>query len=45
MAELTVEITYGKALFEAASELDKVNLILEELKSIDEIFKQESDFR
>jgi len=45
MAELTVEITYGKALYEAARETDKVDLILDELKSINEIFRQESDFR
>jgi ATP synthase F1 delta subunit len=44
MAELTVEITYGKALFEAAEELDKVDLILEELNGIAEIFKQEPEF-
>jgi ATP synthase F1 delta subunit len=45
MAELTVEITYGKALFEAAQEVDKVTLILDELNSIYEIFNQEPDFR
>lgn len=44
MAELTVEITYGKALFEAAEEMDKVDLILEELNGIAEIFKQEPEF-
>ena len=44
MAELTVEITYGKALFEAASDVNKVEVILEELKAISEIFKKEQDF-
>lgn len=44
MAELTVEITYGKALFEAARDVNKVDLILEELKAIDAIFQQEPDF-
>ena len=44
MAELTVEITYGKALFEAARDMNKVDQILEELKAISVIFKQEPDF-
>jgi len=44
MAELTVEITYGKALFEAAKDVDKVDQILEELKAISGIFNQEPDF-
>lgn len=44
MAELTVEITYGKALFEAATDVNKVDLILEELDAITEIFKQEPEF-
>ena len=44
MAELTVEITYGKALFEAAEDVNKVDQILEELKAIGGIFKQEPDF-
>lgn len=30
MAELTVENTYGKALFEAATERNKVDIILTE---------------
>lgn len=44
MAELTVEITYGKALFEAAHDVKKVDQILEELKVISGIFKQEPEF-
>ena len=43
MAELTVEITYGKALFEAAKDVNKVDQILEELKAISEIFNQEPE--
>lgn len=45
MAELTVEITYGKALFEAAKEVNKVDLILEEMKAISEIFEKEPELR
>lgn len=44
MAELTVEITYGKALFEAAADVDKVDMILDELNAISGIFKQEPEF-
>ena len=44
MAELTVEITYGKALFEAATDRNKVNAILEELKEISAIFQKNPDF-
>jgi len=44
MAELTVEITYGKALFEAATEMNKVDTILEELKEISTIFQKNPDF-
>lgn len=44
MAELTVEITYGKALFEAATERNKVDAILEELKEISTIFQKNPDF-
>jgi F0F1-type ATP synthase delta subunit len=33
MAELTVEITYGKALFEAAKDVNKVEQILEDDES------------
>lgn len=44
MAELTVEITYGKALFEAAIERNKADVILEELKEISAIFQKNPDF-
>ena len=44
MGELTVELTYGKALFEAASDVDKVNTILEEVKEIAAIFQRNPDF-
>lgn len=42
--ELAVAMVYGKALFDAALELDKVSEIKEEIKQIDEIFKAEDDF-
>lgn len=44
MAELTVEITYGKALYEAARDVDKVDTILEELKEISTVFQNDPDF-
>lgn len=44
MAELTVEITYGKALFEAAKDVNKVDQILEELREIYSILQREQDF-
>ncbi len=44
MAELTVEMTYGKALFEAARDLNKVDTILDELKEISEIFQRDPEF-
>jgi ATP synthase F1 delta subunit len=44
MAELTVEITYGKALFEAAKDVNKVEQILEEMNAVSAIFQQEPDF-
>lgn len=42
--ELAVAMVYGKALFDAALELDKVSEIKEEIKQINEIFKAEDDF-
>lgn len=42
--ELAVAMVYGKALFDAASELDKVSEIKEEIKQLNEIFKAEDDF-
>lgn len=47
MAELTVDMTYGTALFEAATEVDKVDLIRDEADEILEVLKKEpelSDF-
>ncbi|MDD4564031.1 MAG: ATP synthase F1 subunit delta [Eubacteriales bacterium] len=44
MAELTVEITYGKALFEAATDRNKVDVIIEELKEISAIFEKNPGF-
>ena len=40
MAELTVDRTYGNALFEAASELDRIEEVEEELKALSEIFDE-----
>lgn len=44
MAELTIDMTYANALFQAAQDVDKVGEILEEAKSVLEIFQQEKDF-
>lgn len=44
MAELTVENTYGKALLEAATDRNNVDVILEELKEIVAIFEKNPDF-
>ncbi|MDO4545458.1 MAG: ATP synthase F1 subunit delta [Bacillota bacterium] len=43
MAELTVDLTYGTALFEAAKETDKKDLILEEATEVLGVFMQEPD--
>ena len=43
MAELTVDFTYGQALFEAARELDKVDLILEEGEAMANLFQEEPE--
>lgn len=45
MAELTVEITYGKALFEAAADLNKEDAILDELQGISGVFQRDPQFR
>ena len=42
--ENVIAMTYGKALFEAAMELDRVREIEEEIKELDEIFREEDDF-
>ncbi len=44
MAELTVEITYGKALYEAARDVDKVDTIREELNEIGTVFQNNPEF-
>ncbi|MBN7773070.1 F0F1 ATP synthase subunit delta [Clostridium aminobutyricum] len=44
MAELTVESTYGRALFEAARDENKVEIILDEVKQIRDLFIAEPDF-
>jgi F-type H+-transporting ATPase subunit delta len=44
MAELTIGTTYGKALFEAAAEQNKLDVILEEIMAIREIFLENPDF-
>lgn len=43
MAELTVDTTYGNALFQAAVEAGKENLILDEACQVLGIFEQEPD--
>ncbi len=44
MAELTVDMTYGEALFEAASDVKKTKLILEEALELQELFKKDPEF-
>ena len=43
MAELTVDMTYGTALFEAAGELGKVDQIRDEAEQVLTVFDEESD--
>lgn len=43
MAELTVDLTYGSALYQAAVERNKKDLILEEANRVLEIFEAEPD--
>ena len=42
--ELVIAMTYGKALFDAATELDKIEEIKEEITQIDEILKKEQEY-
>ncbi|WP_419024748.1 ATP synthase F1 subunit delta [Emergencia sp.] len=42
--ELIIAMTYGKALFDAAVELDKIDEIKEEIDQIDGILKKEEDY-
>lgn len=44
MADVTVDMTYGKALFSAAADLGKTDTILEEAAALDELFEQEKEF-
>jgi F-type H+-transporting ATPase subunit delta len=44
MAELTIDLTYGTALFEVASELNKVDVILEEIQAVNKIFEENPSF-
>lgn len=44
MAELTVDMIYGKALFEAASEREKTDIILQEAMEVLDILKKEPEF-
>lgn len=43
MAELTVHLTYGNALFQAARELNKEEQILEEGRQLVDLFEKEAD--
>jgi len=43
MAELTIDLTYATALYEAAKETGKVDTITEEASQVLDIFKQEPD--
>ena len=45
MAELTVDMTYGTALYEAASELSKTEQIAEEAAQVLAVMEQEPDLR
>ncbi len=45
MAELTIEMTYGSALYQAARELGKETQILEEAQALIEILKQSTDMQ
>ena len=44
MAELTVDLTYGQALFEAAQECNKVDVFAEEGRAMVDIFRNEPEF-
>jgi F-type H+-transporting ATPase subunit delta len=45
MAELTIEMTYGSALYQAAKELEKESQILEEAQALIELLKQSPDLQ
>ncbi|HKM28275.1 MAG TPA: ATP synthase F1 subunit delta [Anaerovoracaceae bacterium] len=44
MAELTVAMTYGNALFMAAQEVGKIDEIKEEIEAVNEVFQEEEDY-
>lgn len=44
MAELTVDLTYGSALYQAAVEVNKKDLILDEANQVLDIFEKEPEF-
>lgn len=44
MAELTVDLTYGSALYQAAVETNKKDLILDEAFQVQDIFEREPEF-
>ncbi|MGI6721411.1 MAG: F0F1 ATP synthase subunit delta [Anaerovoracaceae bacterium] len=44
MAELTVDMTYGNALFQAAKDLGRVDEMHEEAEAVLDVFLQEKDF-
>lgn len=44
MEELTVDLTYGKALLQAARDLSKTELILKEAVEVDQLFQKEKGF-
>lgn len=44
MAELTIDLTYGAALFDAAKETEQTERILKEAEEVLEILKKEPDF-
>ena len=44
MAELTVDLTYGTALYQAAAEINKEKQILEEGRAVAGILKAEPEF-
>lgn len=45
MAELTVDMTYGKALFQAAADVNKAEIILKESQEMLKLFKENPDLR
>lgn len=44
MAELTVDLTYGSALYQAAVETNKKDLILDEAFQVQDVFENNPDF-